>query len=151
MAQLKKFALFIMVLAVVSAMLVFYYKRNPLSGEDYSVPVENIAKNLKEPKVLDLTDFQKGKWDELTIWPVYSEIEDVQVELPAFIDRHKVNLDEGSNMLIFLKENKIVGWARFPRRYADFHADFKNRIRSQDAIFTLSKQEDFPVASPIRK
>lgn len=139
MAYLKR-AVQVILLAFLLAGAWFYFHRI-FTGKDYSSEIERIISESKESNRIDLSQFKSGEWDEIVIWYPYSDIRDFKIDgIYLLFESSYINSDDGNNIFLFIKNNKIKGYAVFARRKVDF-ANFDlghQRLVRDKAIFKFN-------------
>jgi len=90
---------------------------------------------------VDLTGIDYFKWDQLVILPPYSDVQKVGRELDLnfkIINQNFIKLSDSYNLLVFIKDDKVVKIAELSRNYADF-SDEKQIIKKADTRFIPSE------------
>jgi hypothetical protein len=67
MASLKTIAKIALVLFLLITLLLWFYSRRVLKGENLTSKVESLIEESKQSKELVLRPFETGDWDELAI------------------------------------------------------------------------------------
>ncbi len=144
MAYLKQAFLFFLLTCVVGGLWFYFHK--VLTGQNYSAEIEKTILDSKASNLIDLTQFKTGDWDEIVIWYPYSDVRDFKIEgVYLLFDSSNINSDDTSNILLFIKNNKIKGYAVFNRKKLDF-ATFDlgiQRIVRNKAVFKFNNLVDF--------
>jgi hypothetical protein len=81
----------------------------------------------------------------MVVWFPYSSLQDYNISLPFFLNKNVSNSDDGSNTVLFLKNNRIVGWASFERSKVDLNSlrVGTGRIPRVKAQFNFGKELNF--------
>lgn len=144
MAYLKQTLLIFLLTFIMTGF--WFYSHKVLTGQNYSTEIEKIIVDGKSSNLIDLTQFKSGVWDEIAIWLPYSDIRNLKVDgIFLLFDSSYFNSNETSNILLFLKNNRIKGYANFDRKKVDFAtSDFgSQRIVRNKAIFKFNNLYDF--------
>lgn len=144
MAYLKRAFLIFLLTCFVSGLWFYFHK--VLTGQNYSAEIEKIILNSTTSNLINLTQFKTDEWDEIAIWYPYSDIRDFKIEgVYLLFDSSHINSNDANNILLFIKNNKIKGYAVFNRKKVDF-ANFDlgiQRIVRNKAIFKFNHLVDF--------
>lgn len=144
MAYLKKAFLILLLICVVGGF--WFYSHKVLTGNNYSADIEKTILDSNASNLIDLTQFKTGEWDEIVIWYPYSDVRDFKIDgVYLLFDSSNINLNDTSNILLFIKNNKIKGYAVFNRKKVDF-ATFDlgiQRIIRNKAVFKFDNLVDF--------
>lgn len=145
MAHLKKVILFFFILGSTLISLSIFYNRDVLTGYNFSKQFETVTLAGKDKGFLDLTEFESNKWDEMIVWFPYSSLQEYNISLPLFLNKKVSNSDDGSNTILFLKNNRITGWASFERSKVDLNSlrVGTSRIPRVKAQFNFGKELNF--------
>ena len=148
MAYLKKTALFCLVLSIALIFFSIFYNRNILTGHNFSKKLETFISAGKEKGYLNIAEFEGDKWDEIIVWFPYESIKGYNIKFPIFLNINVSNSDDSANTIIFLRNNRIIGWAVFDRAKVDFNylQIGTNRIPKRKAQFSFGKEPQFTKA-----
>lgn len=152
MAYLKRAIQFVFLVFALTGLWFSFHRI--LAGQDYSLEIEKIIFEGKESNRIDLTEFKSGAWDEIVIWYPYSDIRGFKVDgIYLLFESGNFNADEGNNILLFIKDNKIKGHAVFSRRKVDFATSDlgPQRIARYKAVFKFNSTVDFSKVQFIEK
>lgn len=86
---------------------------------------------------VDLTGIDYFEWDQLVILPPYSDVRELGKELDLnfkIINQNFIKLSDSYNLLVFIKDKKVVKIAELLRYYADF-SDENQLIKKADTRF----------------
>jgi hypothetical protein len=121
MASLRILAKVAMALIFLISLLLWFYSRRILKGENLTSKVESLIEESKQSRELDLRSLGYSDWDELAIWFPYGNIRDLQIDGIWLIDKTDgEQLDDSINIILFLKSNRIVAYAKVSIITADF-------------------------------
>lgn len=142
---MKKLIVVLLTLLICTFAFEVFVYRGPLKGNDYSREFEELAVEGKKNKILDLRDFKPNSWDELVVWFPYSTIGEYKIKSSFWQDDEMINSDDGNNTILFLKHNRVVGWAELSRVEVDFsYLDIgTNRVAREKARFGFGSEEKF--------
>lgn len=96
--------------------------------------------------ILDLTNFGKFKWDEITFWGPYQNICNLGISgYESGFFTCASSYDDSECYLLFLKNNELVGQVKIDRKKIDFATSNINwRIQRKNAKFRFLSKEDWP-------
>lgn len=144
MAYLKKAFLILLLICVVGGL--WFDSHKVLTGNNYSADIEKTILDSKASNLIDLTQFKTGEWDEIVIWYPYSDVRDFKIDgVYLLFDSSNINLNDTSNILLFIKNNKIKGYAVFDRKkvnFATFDLGIQRIIRNK-SVFKFDNLVDF--------
>jgi hypothetical protein len=145
MAYLKWAVLIILLVFVIGG--VWLYSHRVFNGQDYSLEIEKIILESKNSNRIDLTQFKPGVWDEMVIWYPYSDVRDFKIDgICLMFESSNISSDDGNNVFLFIKNNKIKGYAVVKRKDVDFTSlDLgAQRIVREKATFLFDGSVEFP-------
>ena len=152
MVVIKRTLLYLLLIIVIR---IFIFSNNEvLNGVNISIEIENLINNGKESNIIDLTQLKFNEWDQIIIWTPYSDIREFKLnKMYILFESKHINLSESKNILLFLKNNKIEGYAIFNRKLVDFTIlnTQLNRIDRNHAVFKFDGRIDYSQAQFLNK
>ncbi len=147
MAGIKKIAPLFLGLISVAVLLYFVMIPRILIGTDFTRSILDLIQKSKTSGLMNLSNFEKDSWDELVIWSPYTHIDEYQIDgIYYAMGSAGDNVEDGQNILLFLKDNKMKGFAKFDRRFVDL-ANLKLKIKKinrNQAVFKITGHGEFP-------
>jgi hypothetical protein len=113
------------------------YSHRILRGENVTSDLVTLIQKSKSSRELDLRAFKENQWDEVAVWHSYAKIQDYSLDgVWLFGKNDGINLNDAVNIVLFLRNNKIVSYAEFSRSIADFAS-----LRFEGVAFKISRDK----------
>lgn len=149
MDKIKRVIFYFILYAALFSGLVWIYSKRILRGEDVTAEMVALIEKSKSTKQISLKDFKEGKWDSLTIWYPYMNIRQLNLDGVLLLGENDgSNLNESTNIILFLKNNRISAYAEFSRQIADFSEvkkdDVSRHILREATEFYFEEKNNFP-------
>jgi hypothetical protein len=107
-------------------------------GNQLFLQIETLSQDSKpSPKILSLKDVTDFDWDEVYVFNPYTTHEEIESQLGfKWSDGDRIDLGsrDDINLLVFVKDNRVVQYLEVPRGRGDF-------ILSSDDVAGLSPQQ----------
>jgi len=140
----KKVIIFISLIMATGIGVYILHEIDFIPHDDFEASLRKAIRD-KKSRDFNLSEITPFQWDRLYILPPYSDTRSMQnIDHIDIENVDNIDADEGSCLLVFVRNGKVVYQLRYNRLYGDFAQLYREEgYSAEEARFRVPKRDEY--------